>query len=472
MTPNHKTKILAYLDNDSGRDVEIMLPVLYFAEQFLNCEIILAFVYDYHAIYRVKPDVVAVPNTIGSQMYIEACRYAKDQNIPIFALESEGNFRTDGNFNHWGLNYEKEYYQEHVCCWSQRARDYYRNIFTEYPEKFVITGGTGFDRYTVYEFPSKTTFLKQHGRSEYKKVVMYAGWAFGKLHNPKGVFQIIDWLSGDESKLLLMEQQRQDIEDILRYAIEKNPDTLFILKQHPKEFFQTEKDAKILNEMSELMHYPNVHYTVDENIHDLINASDFVLGFESTTAIEAWLLNTPTALIRTIETINPVTLQEKGFHLTQPTAKSGEQLDNYIKELYQNGHISDFETTDFIEKRKEVIRDCIGYQDGMSHIRAGYYLQKAIEKAVATKSNVVFKFNIKHYLMYVLILAGRFFFNKPLYSAFAKTRKFIWVFEQYKLEKTYALYSKYGNYLHKFYAKNNIEERFKNNTLFKDLIEE
>ena len=467
-----KTKVLAFLDNDTGRDVELMLPVLYFAKKYLNCEIQLAFVYDYHAIYRYKPDVVAVPNTIGSQMYIIACQYAKEQGIPIFALESEGNFRTDGKFNHWGLNYEKRHYQEYVCCWSKRAQEYYLSVIKENQEKFVVTGGTGFDRYTLFNFLSKDEFLNKHHYKNYSQIVTYAGWAFGKLYNPKGVEQLTEWLDGNSSKLALIEQQRKDIESILRYAIENNPDTLFILKQHPKEFFQTETDVRRLNEITELSNYPNVHYTIEENIHDLINVSDLVLGFESTTAIEAWLLNTPTALIRTIPNINPVTLEEKGYHLAQPTTTTGEQLDSYLKELSKTGYIADFNTPPFNSKRKEVIIESIGFSDGMCHIRANYYLKQTIKKATETYSDRKYKINLKHYIMYRLILLGKLFFHKKLYSLFPKTRKFIWVFEQYSLKKTHDLLHKYAPQLDSFYAKNNIQERLDKGLLFKELLDD
>lgn len=467
-----KTKVLAFLDNDTGRDVELMLPVLYFAKKYLNCEIQLAFVYDYHAIYRYKPDVVAVPNTIGSQMYIIACQYAKEQGLPVFALESEGYFRIDGNFNHWGLNYEKNYYQEHVCCWSKRSYDYYLKSFPNNKEKFAITGATGFDRYTIYNYPSKNDFLKPHGLNHFKKVILYTGWAFGKLYNPKGASHIVEWLQGDASKLKYIEKQRVDIEAILRSAIEANPDILFILKQHPKEFFQTEKDCLQLNEISELKEYPNVHYTIDENITELINISDFVLGFESTTAIEAWLLKKPTSIIRTQDQITSITLSEKGLDVAQPIIKSSTQLNKYIKDLYSTDDILEFSDENKKIIRDKIIIDCIGFSDGMNHVRAAYYLQKAILKSKQTKKDVSYQFNPKHYLMYVLIILGKLFFYKKLYSLFPKTRKFIWVFEQYTLKKTYDLLHKYAPQLDDFYAKNNIQERLDKGLLFKELLDD
>ena len=86
----------------------MMLPIRYFAERFLNCEFYHALNIDIHEIYRQRPDVILQANTIGSNLYFEISKIAHEQNIPLFALISEGNFRTDGSFDYWGFNRDKK----------------------------------------------------------------------------------------------------------------------------------------------------------------------------------------------------------------------------------------------------------------------------------------------------------------------------------------------------------------------------
>src|SRR5690606_12847518 len=142
-------KVLCFTYEDYGRDIEMLLPLRYFAERFLNCRFEHAFVYDVHAIYRKKPDVVCLPNTIGSALFFEISKYAHEQEIPVFALVSEGNFRTDGSFNYWGYNTAKQFYQEYICAWSQRTGDFLKAELPELEDRIVVTGGTGFDRYSI-----------------------------------------------------------------------------------------------------------------------------------------------------------------------------------------------------------------------------------------------------------------------------------------------------------------------------------
>ena len=41
---NQKYKILCFLDFDKGRDIEILMPVVYYAEKYLNADVKFAFI--------------------------------------------------------------------------------------------------------------------------------------------------------------------------------------------------------------------------------------------------------------------------------------------------------------------------------------------------------------------------------------------------------------------------------------------
>src|ERR1035437_8667845 len=144
---NNKIKVLCFTDDAVGRDTEMLLPIRYFAERFLNCRFYHALNIDIHQIYRIKPDIILQANTVGSNLYYEISKITHQQNIPLFALISEGNFRIDGTFNIWAFNQDKIFYQDYVCAWSEPTADYLKDHVPETADKIVLTGGVGFDRY-------------------------------------------------------------------------------------------------------------------------------------------------------------------------------------------------------------------------------------------------------------------------------------------------------------------------------------
>lgn len=453
---NRKTKVLCFTDDAVGRDVEMLLPIRFFAEKFLNCEFYHALNIDIHQIYRIKPDIILQANTVGSNLYFQISKIAHEQNIPLFALISEGNFRTDGSFDYWGFNKDKKFYQEFVCCWSERTAEFLKKEVPEAKDKIVVTGGTGFDRYTIYQFMIKNEFLKKYNKTKFEKVIGYAGWAFGKLDHERGRNELLIWANGDETKLKWIEEQRQKVGNILKEAIEKNPSTLFILKQHPQEN-APERPEPVKNEMSELARYENVIYLCnEESMQDLISVSDFWTCFESTSALEAWLMKKQTIFI------NP----EKDFN-RDPLYKGSALILNYLEfqklidEFYSSGMIQNFYTAEKKLTRKELIKDIIGFGDGMNHIRASYYLMQTINKYYKsgnrqpiTDHRPQVSFHIWHWLVYLLIRIAGPLYNRAIYSRLWKFKKHLWVFENYKMESLNNLYKKYIPALEDFYTKN------------------
>ena len=466
---NKKIKVLCFTDDTVGRDVEMMLPIRYFAERFLNCEFYHALNIDIHEIYRQRPGVILQANTIGSNLYFEISKIAHEQNIPLFALISEGNFRTDGSFNYWGFNRDKKFYQEYVCCWSERTAEFLGKEVPEAKDKIVITGGVGFDRYTIYKFQNKENFLRKYSSTQFTRIIGYAGWAFGKLDHKRGRNELLIWAKGDENKLTWIEEQRKKVRDILEQAIVNNPSTLFILKQHPQENSPERTDA-VKNEMSELAHHKNVLYLCgEESIHDLISVSDLWTCFESTSALESWLMGKQTIFINPEKDFNRDPLY-KGSALSQ----SYDEFQKLIDEFYTTGRIEQFFNDTRATIRKELIKDIIGFGDGMNHIRAANYFQKMINKyfnadnrqpitdnqPLITNHQSRYNFHFWHWLVYSLIRIAGPFYNRALYSRLYKFKKHLWVFENYKMEKLHKLYERYVPFFDEFYKKNGLQNKF------------
>ena len=447
-------KALCFVDDEQGRDVELLMPLIYYAETYLNCDVKFVFVWDIFAIHRERPDIVILPNTVGSQWYFEVSKYAHDQNIPVFALISEGNFRTNGTFNYWGYNTSKIYFQEFVCHWSKRTRDFLKNELPQYAKQMVLTGATGFDRYKIYQFPTKEEFLQRKGMAGYKKIIGYAGWAFGKMYSDIGRKEIIAGHKDKaEARLKWMEKQMYEVENILRQLIENNKDILFILKVHPNETHPHIAHENP-NEMIRLRKYSNVLYVKnDENIQDLIAISDLWMGFETTTALEAWMLNKETILI------NPDPNFARDYvHAGSIIGIDYEGIENYINEYYNTGKIQAFHASEKQAIRKNIIEETIGFDDGFNHLRAAYYLKESLLKSEKMTFNP--KFNMRFFLRSLSQKVGSIFYNRELFLKLPRFKKTVWIFERCKLKNIDALKKKYYPYLDKFYAKHGMNSKY------------
>ncbi len=462
-----KHKVLCLLYEDWGRDPEMLLPLIYFVEKYCNCEVSFDISWNTYSIYQKQPDIVLLPNTVGSTLFFEASKYAKKQGIKVFALISEGNFRTDGSFDFWGYNVDKIFYQDFVCCWSKLSCNFLKKELPEIKNKIVHTGATGFDRYSIYNFISKEEYLLKKNLTQYKKIIGYAGWAFGKLSNKQGLEELNFFFNYDPQKLIWAEKQMYLVENILEESIKNNPDILFILKKHPSEENQS-LSGDCLNEMSRLRHYPNVLYIKEkENVHDLINISDIWLGFETTTAIEAWLLNKITILINPDPNFNRDKLY-KGSIISQDY----KDLQNIIDEYYSSGKIEKFNEQDLTLYRKKIIEDTIGFNDGLNHLRTGYYFKQTVDDIEKNGLRKIKVFSTKYFIKHILMVVGSFFYIKKLFLILPKLKKTVWIFENYQLKNINELKNKYYNYLDNFYKANNLDDKIKNNDIWENLFKQ
>jgi surface carbohydrate biosynthesis protein len=446
-----KYKVFCFVDDQQGRDVELLLPLIYQAEKYLGCEVKFLFIWDIFAIYREQPDIVILANIVGSKWLFEIARYAHEQNIPVFALISEGNYRLNGTFDFWGYNSDKKFYQEYICLWSERTKDFFTEKLPDIADKMVLTGATGFDRYKIYQFPSKETFLKRKGLTRFKKVVGYAGWSFGKLFSEIGRQELKYYLKEKpDSWKEWTEKQMLEVEGILRQIIENNSDTLFILKVHPNETHpHITKESP--NEMSRLKNYPNVLYIKNEEpIHDLISVSDIWMGFETTTAIEAWMLNKETVLI------NPDPNFSRDFtHKGSSIAETYPMVQSCIDKFYRNGGIDDFNSQEKVEFRRTIIKETIGFADGLNHLRAAYYLNKTLLKSKTNQHKP--KFRLNFFIRSLEQHVGSRFYIRWLFLRLPKFKKTVCIFDRCKLKNIGVLKETYYPFLDEFYRKNNLD---------------
>jgi len=465
MNKPKRYRILCYLDDDIGRDLEIVIPVIYFAEKLLNCQVEFAFVWDVHAIYRKKPDLVLLSNSMGSPLNFQISRYAHKNNIPVFALISEGNFRTDGTFNYWGYNKDKEFYEDFICLWSDRTYDFLSTELPSYKDKMVITGATGFDRYQIYHFINRKKFLAIKNLEGYKKVVVYAGWSFGKMYNKQGRTEIKYLHKNNPDRIKWMEEQMYIVEEMLKTAIENNPDTLFILKRHPNEA-NPSIVKESMNEMIRLQDYQNVLYVKqNENIHDLISISDLWMAFESTTVMESWLMkDNPTILLN-----SDPEFKRDNLYKGSLIARNSNELQSYFNEFYNTGSINEFYTPELLETRNQLIKDTIGFGDGFNHVRAGVYLAKSLA-LIDPETTKDIRLSFTNLVRYMLLHIGKYFYIEKLFRRLPKFKKTIWIFERFRLKSIPKIKQLYYTYLDEFYKENKILDKWLDGTVQKEIL--
>lgn len=447
---------LCFLQEDKGRDTEIVLPIVFAAEKFLNCKIDFVLKWNAHLIYKKKPKFVIIPaNCQGSKMYHDITKYCVKQNIKIFSFISEGNFNEKSDYNYYGFNIDKYFYQEYICSWSKRIQLYMQKNSIKEKNKIVLTGAPGFDRFKIYKFGSKKEFLKKYNKEKYTKIISYSGWSFGKLQYEQGRQEIEPNIKKRPEKLKWTEKTRIDVRNSLKKAIETFPDVLFILKQHPAEYFPG-LNIEEKNEMTELEHYDNVIYLKgqSEGIHDIISIADIVLGFETTSAIETWIMgNTPTIFLNK-ETNFPRVDIWKGCLI----AKDGNKLVEYITEFYDKGKINSFLDDKLKQKRNYIIEDTIGFDDGMNHLRHIYYLNNILNNIDINNINYTKDWHFASLYFYFKFM--KFFYKFKIVNKLPWFNKFNWVFERYKLSNIPILQKKYKPFMDKFYLKNKIDKTF------------
>ncbi|WMN06396.1 hypothetical protein QYS48_32445 [Marivirga arenosa] len=433
-----------------------MLPVLHGLETAVACELQILFIWDIYKIEIEKPDLIILPNAKGHHMYFEIAKYAYQSDIKVFALESEGNFRTDGSFPYWGYNKDQFFYQDWVTAWSPRTLKYIKNIApAEQKDKVVLTGATGFDRYVFGKFISKNEFLKKYNKEKYSKIIGYAGWAFGKIHSAHKKEALTHIFPDDiQKRYEWVEKYRLFVRNILKQAIENNPDVLFLFKRHPKEAFESDL-SEGPNEMNELLNYDNVlYFRQDEQIHDLINVSDFWMGFETTTALEAWMLGKQTILIN-----DDTDFPRNNLHIGSPKISSYPKLQEIINEYYKKQDIEIFNQPEFKKNRELLVSDTIGYADGKNHLRVLYFLLKTFDSIEPGHSQP--KLNLRALRLYFLMHMGKYFYNKSIFEKLPYFRKTIYVFESMYLSGLKERRKEVRSDIDNFYKKHHIKEKLK-----------
>jgi surface carbohydrate biosynthesis protein len=443
-----KKKGLCFLVSNESRDYYLLVATIYYLERFENFEISFEFIWNAHKIKNQKPELVILPNERGSNLFFQVSKYCKQNNILLLSHDSEGNFNSNIDYDFWGYNKSKDIVCPIIYTWNQRIKDFLLTKYNLDENRFYLSGAPGFDKYKYLPKIDKFKLLKKYNLEKFDKVVGYAGWAFGKLYNKELSDVTVNLNMTFEAGRKWLEYQRDQVETCLETVIKRYPDILFILKKHPRENFESDyRDSR--NEMNRLNYYPNVLYLKDEeDIQDLIQISDLWMAFESTSIMEAWLMNVPTLMINPDPNFTRV-----DFHLGSAAVKNANEIESIFNQYFNDNNADFFFKSEILAKRNDIIKNSIGFDDGFNHLRIIKSFKPYLKTA---KKPDKIKINWRFFRLYLLLHLGKNFYKKSIYEKLPKFKKTIWVFENQKLEKIRSSKEKNFKDLDDFYTKNQI----------------
>lgn len=317
-----------------------------------------------YLIYSLRPKVLFISNSSGSGLNIEVIKYAKKCGVKVITACAEGNFRRDQiEIFFWGVNKDRILYEDHTVLWNNRSLEMVKEFYPELQERISVGGAIGFDRYkfvnTNISRKQKKTDWLYGGSKVYSTIVLISCWCFDFLYN--------DWSLSNIPKNRRVRdfftKDRERFQIILDEVINKQTDILFIIKEHPA----VQMGAKGSG-IEHIGNYPNVVKVKNQvPISQLISIADLVVSYESTTALEAWLMGRQSFLLNPSGTEFPC--EREDYYKGQPNFTTTMEVNNALTHYISEREIPNFEN--FRDARVKIINEVTGFSDGLNHVRFG-----------------------------------------------------------------------------------------------------
>jgi hypothetical protein len=346
-------------------------------------------------IQKYKPSVIYMSNIIGAKINFEVALWCKSNKIPLISGIAEGNMRDYAQAHMiWGHNLYHEPIEDKWFLWTKRTQKLVHTLVTAYRNNTSVTGYAGADRYVFC--PREKQWLADI--TDYDLVVGVGCWSFGSFHKDSLRHDVATkrYSSKEIDRFL---SDREKFDSALNKIIRSLPKVLFILKEHPGRDMGLWGSA-----IEKSQNEPNVRvYKNERSIFECLSVSDIWISYESTTAMEAWLMGIPTGLL------NPSGVDFPGRHNIwkgQPNFATADEWFEAIRFFQNNGELPGF--AEKKPERDKIIEDTIQWADGLNHVRAGNEIIKFLEKGIPAEplpKGVTSKTNIqalKHTLRYYI----------------------------------------------------------------------
>lgn len=435
----------------SGRDIDIVEPILCYLEKKYQLVVVRESIARYELkLLKYRPKILLLADATGAPENFELTKMASKLGILVVTLVAEGDYVDNEelvNRFFWGWNRDEVFFKDLHLEWSYKNLDLINKYIKGTSNYNInVVGATGFDRYKIFNFMNKKQLLDKYKKSKYSKVVGIAGFNFDYFFGTyfekySDIIEDCHTLEDIQNYKL----SRDMVNNIYKQLIENNKDILFVLKYHPG-LYQKEH-----SEFNGLCEYDNVLVMLnEENISDIINASDIWLAFNSTTVMEAWLLNKQTMLI------NPLCSKFERSIICEgsPIVTTYEDAQKSIDSYYGQGVLINYD--DYSMNRKKIVCNIIQWDDGMNHIRAAekiMRLHKDDNFKLLKVDMYVIKKICKAILFRCMLQLGlsRFKLLKRRFSSYERLVKIY----NYTERSSYQL--KYSAGLADFYAKHNVK---------------
>tara|TARA_B110000208_G_scaffold191373_1_gene258025 strand:- start:1308 stop:2669 length:1362 start_codon:yes stop_codon:yes gene_type:complete len=320
----------------------------------------------YKLIDKYKPKLMFITNSVGADINLKLVQYCISKKIPCISLVAEGNFM-EGDKNTriftWGVNRKELLFENFTIQWSRRTRDASLKLFPELQGRIKVSGSVNTDLYKIKTAINKNSFIKKHEKNRYERIVGVGCWDFGILDENDHRYKLsLDQYGADAVNCLKLEKEK--FNTVLKKIIAQNPEVLFLLKKHPGSM-KGDDTSGILG----LREAPNTLIIKnEESIFNVISVSDFWITFESTTALEAWLLGKQTCLL------NPTKFEWKRDEIFKgsPIYRSVDELQNSINIFFLKNELPGFKMKR--KTRRNLIKYFSEFDDGLNHVRVGNFI--------------------------------------------------------------------------------------------------
>lgn len=331
-----------------------------------------------HYLNKYRPKILFLTNPHGGEIEYNLICHAKDRGFTMVELIAEGDVSEDITLLDqfiWGFNARKEIMGDIKMLWSERSR---KMVLSKYPElssKLKVSGSVGFDTYNIAKCKHKEAFLAEYDKNQYSKVIGIGCWDFGAFYSKEDTKYELRRKRYTQKEIDRFLEDFYLFNSIMHDVVKNNPDTLFLIKLHP----QSELGIKA-GGVEGLENYPNtLILNLEEAIIDCINVSDLWFVYNSTTLLEAWLLNKKTATINPTGTDFPRRMLYKGC----PNFTNADDLQSAIDQYYVSKELPGF--AELKDKRERLIKDIGEQHDGLNHVRVGNEILDILEKGTYSK---------------------------------------------------------------------------------------
>ena len=401
------------------RDMHIMTPVNLYLEKKKGVKVTYGNLWIAEFVILMKrPRLIILSNAHGDDSTYHLLKFLHKLNFHVVTLVTEGNFHEEYLRSYiWAWNQDFKLYQNAMVLWNTHSKEITLKHYGYLQDQLFVSGATGFDRYFLINYDS-VQLRKKYKISHYKKVVGIASFGgFDTIDKIDYLYSINPEYPRENYELFLEDYPK--VKSIYRQLIEDNPDTLFILRVHPQ--FNT---AFQRSEFADCMELENtlISSTVSElaDIAEAIALCDIWIGYESTTSMEAWLLNKLVLYINPTRTDFVREDHHKGVLICSNTS----ELQAYIDAYYSGQKIEEYDKLAAI--RKTIIERVIEHADGKNHERAAeiiYSFYKNAKRPSFFKSSIALikRINLKFLIRFFLHRTGWYFklrpdLEKPFYA--------------------------------------------------------